>query len=540
VEFCFATCWTSGGTPPTLFGVDTQTDILDLLHESVITRDANGTILSWNAASELLYGWKREVAAGRNIDELLRTQRGDLAELRAALLADGVWEGELVRFTRTGDQRVLDVRWTVERDACGDIQRIIETARDISRRAAVEDALRLSEYRYRNMFEAMAVAFWEVDFTEVGAMLITLRDQGVTDLRSHLLADRAFVRTTMDRAIVLDLNPNGLRLFGAEERDAIVGKSVSAFWPQGSEPVYIDALIATMSRQPHIISETRLNRIDGEPIDVLFTVSLSQDNRRRGIMLIGIVDISARKCAEASLRQLQSEFAHAARISLLGELTASIAHEVNQPLAAIAASGAASLRWLAADTPNLDEVRGLAERTVADAQRAGAIVARIRAMAERRNPERRSLSLNVLIEDVVAFLGHELQSNGVSLDLQLEADLPDLIVDRTQMQQVIVNLAVNAAQAMIGCDRRVLTIATSLLPDGDSAIMVEDSGIGLPEDADILFEGFYTTKPTGMGMGLRVCRSLVEAHGGRIVAAQGDVGARFTVVLPQSPDVARP
>jgi PAS domain S-box-containing protein len=543
VGFCFAVCWTSSDTPPTLVGVETQTDILDLLHESVITRDADGTIQSWNAASDLLYGWPLDDAIGRNIDQLLRTQHDDLAELSAALLQDGLWEGELVRFTRTGEQRLLDVRWTIERGADGGIERVIETARDISRRAAVEDALRLSEYRYRNMFEAMAVAFWEVDFTEVGAMLIALRDQGVTALRAHLLADRVFVRATMERAIVLDLNPNGFHLFGAEARDAIVGKSVSAFWPQGSEPVYIDALIATMSRQPHIISETRLNRIDGDPVDVLFTVSLSQDNRRRGIMLIGIVDISARKCAEAALRQLQSEFAHAARISLLGELTASIAHEVNQPLAAIATSGAASLRWLAAETPNLDEVRDLAERTVADAQRAAAIVARIRAMAERRNPERQMLSLNVLIEDVVMFLNHELQSNGVRLDLLLASDLPDLIVDRTQMQQVIVNLAVNAMQAMTGCDRRVLTIATSLLPDGDIAIMVEDSGTGLPENANMLFEGFYTTKPTGMGMGLRVCRSLVEAHGGTIVAAQGDVGARFTVVLPapvQSADGARP
>jgi PAS domain S-box-containing protein len=159
-----------------------QTDILDLLHESVITRDASGTILSWNAASDAFYGLQRGDAIGRNIDELLSTQHADLDGLMATLLANGLWEGELVRLTRTGDKRVLDVRLTVERDTNGETQRIVETARDISRRKAVEDALRLSEYRYRNMFDAMAVAFWEVDFTEVGAMLISLRDQGVTDL----------------------------------------------------------------------------------------------------------------------------------------------------------------------------------------------------------------------------------------------------------------------------------------------------------------------------------------------------------------------
>jgi C4-dicarboxylate-specific signal transduction histidine kinase len=287
-----------------------------------------------------------------------------------------------------------------------------------------------------------------------------------------------------------------------------------------------------MSRQPHVISETRLNRVDGDQIDVLFTVSLSQDNRRRGIMLIGVVDISARKCAEAALRQLQTEFAHAARISMLGELTASIAHEVNQPLAAIAASGSASLRWLAAEPPNLDEVRDLAGRTVADAQRAAAIIGRIRSMAERRDPERLALSLNALVEEVATFLDHELKAQDVVLDLRLEPDLPNLMVDRTQIQQVIVNLAINAMQAMKGCDHRILAIATSRRPDGQVSLEVEDTGQGLPDEANRLFEGFYTTKASGMGMGLAICRSIVEAHGGVIVASHCNVGARFTVTLP--------
>ncbi|MGL4440949.1 MAG: PAS domain-containing sensor histidine kinase [Bosea sp. (in: a-proteobacteria)] len=510
----------------------TQPDILDLLHESVITRNASGSILYWNAASILLYGWQRSDAVGRNIDELLGTRHKDLPGLMVALLTDGLWEGELVRLTRAGEERVLDIRWIIERDTHGKVVRIIETARDMSHRKTTESALRESEYRYRNMFEAMAVAFWEVDFTEVGAMLVSLRDQGVRDLRGHLLADRAFVRATMERAMVLDLNQSGFALFGAPTRDAIIGKSISAFWPRDSEPVYIDALVATMTRQPHVISETRLNRIDGEPIDVLFTVSLSQDNRRRGIMLIGVVDISARKCAEAALQKMQAEFAHAARISMLGELTASIAHEVNQPLAAIAASGAASLRWLAAETPKLDEVRDLATRMVADAQRAASIIARIHAMAERREPERVAISMNSLVADVLTFLDHELKAQDISLDVQLEPDLPELMMDRTPMQQVIVNLAVNAMQAMVGNDRRRLTLVTSRLADGLVSLQVEDSGHGLPEEANRLFESFYTTKATGMGMGLAICRSIVEAHGGTILASQGDVGARFTVNLP--------
>ena len=512
-----------------------QADILDLIHESVVTRDAAGRVLFWNAASEELYGWSRAEALGRNLHALLGSRHEfPLDALEAQLFAEGCWEGELVRVTAAGDERVLDLRWTVERDTAGVLVRIIETARDITRRKAIEDALRISEYRYRNMFEAMAVAFWEVDFTGVGAMLLPLRDQGVTDLRAWLHANRDFVRATMERATVSDVNAKALDLFGADDAPQMIGQSIARFWPRDSEPVYIDALVATMMREPHLVTETRLIRVDGQEIDVLFTVSLSQENRKRGVMLIGVVDVSARKQAEAALQRLQAEFAHAARVSMLGELTASIAHEVNQPLAAITTSGEASLRWLAAAEPDLEEVRGLAGRMVADARRAAAIIARVRAMAERREPERIALSLNALVEDMRVFLGHELQAQSVGIDLRLAPDLGAVIGDRTQLQQVIVNLAVNAVQAMVeaGTPTRTLRLITAPAPDGRVTLTVEDSGPGLPPDPGKLFDSFYTTKANGMGMGLPICRTIVEAHGGTIAAENGAGGARFVVHLP--------
>jgi PAS domain S-box-containing protein len=365
-------------------------------------------------------------------------------------------------------------------------------------------------------------------------MLLPLRDQGVTDLRAHLHAHRAFVRETMEKAIVGDINAKALDLFGAARADQMVGQSIARFWPRDSEPVYIDALVATMARAPHLVTETRLIRVDGREIDVLFTVSLSQENRKRGVLLIGVVDVSARKQAEAALQRLQAEFAHAARVSMLGELTASIAHEVNQPLAAITTSGEASLRWLAASEPDLEEVRGLAGRMVADARRAASIIARVRAMAERREPERIALSINALVEDVRIFLGHELQAQSVGIDLCLQPDLGAVLGDRTQLQQVIVNLAVNAVQAMVeaGSSIRTLWLTTAQGPDGRVTLAIEDSGPGLPVDPGRLFDSFYTTKASGMGMGLPICRSIVEAHGGEIGAGNGARGARFVVTLP--------
>lgn len=508
------------------------TEILDLVHESVVTCDATGRILSWNRASEVLYGWPCGAATGRNLNDLLNTRTDDIGLLLRQAFASGSWEGELVRSTAAGEERVIDVRWTTELDSEGQPLRIIETARDVTQRKSAEDALRMSEYRYRNMFQAMAVAFWEVDFTRVGAMLIPLRAQGVTDLRAYLLANRDFVRATMDATEVIDLNVNGLALFGAETREAIIGRSVADFWPAASEAVYIDALAATMSRQPHLVTETRLKRVDGSEVDVLFTVSWSEDNRKRGVILIGVVDISARKQAEAALQTVQAEFAHAARVSMLGELTASIAHEVNQPLAAIATSAAASLRWLAADNPDIEEVRSLAQRMVADARRASAIIARVRAMAERREPERLPLSLNALVEEVMLFLDHELKSRNVVVTLRLNTDLPPSLMDRTQIQQVIVNLAVNAMQAMADHKQPRLDMVTSMRPDGSLVLEVHDNGHGLTDEPSKLFEGFFTTKESGMGMGLPICRSIVEAHGGTITAVNGDTGARFIITLP--------
>ena len=511
----------------------TPADILDLVHESVVTRDAGGRVLSWNKASETLYGIPRIDALGRDIHALLPT-RESLAAFEAELAATGNWEGELTRATASGEERILDVRWTLERDTNGALVRIVETARDISRRKAAEEALKNSEYRYRNMFQAMAVAFWETDFTGAGALLIPLRDQGITDLRAYLLENRDLVRETMKRAIIGDANPQALALFGAASIEEMKGRAIDWFWPRESEPIYIDALVATMTRQPYLMSEARVNRLDGSPLDVLFTVSLSQEARKRGVMLIGVVDISARKAAEAALVKVQAEFAHAARVSMLGELTASIAHEVNQPLAAIATSASASLRWLANDQPDLDEVRGLAERIVADARRAADIIARVRAMAERREPERAVLSLNALVGEAVTFLDHELRGQSVDPVLALDPALPDVLGDRTQLQQVLVNLIVNALQAMADRTARRLTLTTGL-SGGRVTLTVEDSGPGIAEPAR-LFDSFYTTKATGMGMGLPICRGIVEAHGGTIAAENGETGARFTVTLPAHPD----
>jgi C4-dicarboxylate-specific signal transduction histidine kinase len=237
---------------------------------------------------------------------------------------------------------------------------------------------------------------------------------------------------------------------------------------------------------------------------------------------------------------VRAKIAHAARISVLGELAASIAHEVSQPLTAIESNTEASLLWLAHSPPNIQAVRELAAQTAAEVQRAADIIHRIRSMVLRTTPDQESTSINPIIEESVLFLRHELQRNRVETSLQLGLDLPPVLGDRVQLQQVIINLTINAVHAMAAVETTVreLAISTSARNERDVLIEVEDTGPGI-EQAVIgrLFESFFTTKATGMGMGLAICRSIIEAHGGWIAVAnrQDRAGARFSIHLPVPP-----
>jgi signal transduction histidine kinase len=219
----------------------------------------------------------------------------------------------------------------------------------------------------------------------------------------------------------------------------------------------------------------------------------------------------------------------------MGELTASIAHEVNQPLGAIVASAAAGERWLAAEPPQMEKARRALERIVNDGRRAGEVIKRIRALMKRQAPQKDWLDLNEAILDVIAIAQHQLHRNDIVIETQLAAGLPLVRGDKVQLQQVLLNLIVNAIEAMSGIDeRRELTIVSAT--DGPEAVAVEvrDSGMGLdPERATRLFEPFYTTKSEGIGIGLSISRSIVEAHGGHLSAAANvPHGAVFRFSLP--------
>jgi len=227
-----------------------------------------------------------------------------------------------------------------------------------------------------------------------------------------------------------------------------------------------------------------------------------------------------------------------ARVSVLGEMTASIAHEVSQPLSAIRTDTEAGLIWLNRAEPNIGEVRASIVHIAESAARAADVIARVRGMAARRSPELTQVSINSVIEDAVAFLGHELRRNDVTVSLDLAQNIPSVLADVTQLQQVVVNLAMNAVQAMAQTDTglRQLTVR-SCRQDSLVIVMLDDTGPGIAsENLHRVFESFFTTKEGGMGLGLRICKSIIESCGGRISAENfSNRGARITFSLPVAP-----
>lgn len=516
-------------------GGDELGDLFNLVHDSIFVRGLDGRILAWNAASRALYGWDEAAALGLPAHDLLATRHPEtIADLETRLLADGRWDGELSRQAADGRSLTIEARWSLQRNASGDPVAIIETGRDITARRLAEDALRKSERRYRNLFDAMAVSYWELDFFAVGQMLWQLRADGVTDFAAYLAEHPEVVREMMRATRIIDVNEETVKLYGGDK--AALGPDVERFWPEASTPVYAASVVAAVSRAPSYSCETRLRKLDGSEFDVLFTACFPRESVGAGTLLIGVIDLSERVKAQTALHALQAEFAHAARVSMLGELTASIAHEVNQPLAAISTNASAGKRWLSRPEPDVGELRAINDHIVADAQRAAAIISRVRDMAERRTPEASLLPVNAVIEEALGFLRHELQGRGVTVTMTLAAGLPRVVADRTQLQQVLVNLAVNAIQAMgnAGCEVRELTLRSEAL-DGAVRVSVIDSGPGIPDDhIGQMFQSFFTTKDGGMGMGLPICRTILESHGGSIVAANNSSGhgACFAFTLP--------
>ena len=282
--------------------------------------------------------------------------------------------------------------------------------------------------------------------------------------------------------------------------------------------------------------EYRLLMPDGSVKHVHVVAHPVRDHGDQLEFIGALMDVTAAKQAEEELHKTQTELAHVARVTTLGELSASIAHEVNQPLAAVVTNAEACVRWLDRETPDLDEARCAVKQIVNDGYRAGEVIRRVRALVNKVDTQKAPLDVNDVVNEVVALVQRELLSHRVSLRMELAPALPVVLADRVQLQQVIINLVTNGIEAMQPVtDRpRELVIRSHQDEAHQVLVTVKDHGVGISaENADRLFNAFFTTKSSGIGMGLSICRSIIEAHGGRMSATNNaGPGATFQFTLP--------
>jgi PAS domain S-box-containing protein len=375
----------------------------------------------------------------------------------------------------------------------------------------------------------------------------------VMDITGRKLTEAALKERERELRLLIDVAPQCLSVHGADGRRLYANDGMLEylgitledfqahdFGPKFVHPDDLDRVRSVrgdaMSRGVSWEVEARILRKDGQYRWFLNRGNPLRDEQGRIVRWYSSgTDIEGLKRAEEALQNTQTELAHVSRAIAMGELTASIAHEVNQPLAAVVTNANASLRWLAGRTPNLDEAREAVSRIIRDANRASEVIARIRALSRKTGTQKERLDVNESIHEVVTLIQGELRRNRVGLRTELADDLPPVLGDRVQLQQVMLNLIMNGIEAMAVVEDRLreLTIRTQRSEVDQVRVSVQDSGIGLDRQSlERIFQAFYTTKPGGMGIGLSISRSIVENHGGQLWAVPNDgPGTTFQFTL---------
>lgn len=518
-------------------GLSADGDIVDYLrnYPDCVARILSATtIVDVNDQTLILFGGNQKSDLLGTLDHFWSPDRW--LDGAAAVLNVLVNDASVTIETRLRrlDGTEFDAQFTLWFSA-DDRRRGLAAVTDISERVNAFNELEDSEQRFRDLFQHLPLPVFQIRSAALLGVLQDLKEQGVPDLGAHLTTNPDFLRHAMENTVVEQANDAALKLLGAAHHDELKGGSVVPFF--GNHPENYARLLQNRYKSlENYAEEISLTTLDGRVREGTLTVTFPPAMAKLGVTISAFIDTTEKKQAERRLRHIEAEYAHAARISMLGELTASIAHEVNQPLAAITTYGEAGLRWLNRPNPELSEVRDIVMRIVADAQRAASVIARVRSMASHRMQDEEIVSLDELVAEAVLFLRHEFQAHNVNVVHLPSPGSARVTVDRIQLQQVIVNMAVNAIQAIsaVPCERREVVLCTT---DEGAQVRcsVEDSGPGIPvEGTGRIFESFFTTKDGGMGMGLPISRSIIEAHGGKMSADNGSRlgGARFSFVLP--------
>ncbi|AYD02519.1 ATP-binding protein [Neorhizobium sp. NCHU2750] len=406
------------------------------------------------------------------------------------------------------------------------------------RRVGDEAALKESEHRYRTIFETLAIAIWENDFRHVMAELTSIRESGITDLRQYL-ADHPGLACDLRRSVrITDVNQTALTLMGIPSKQEFF-TSLDDFLPD-RDGGFVNFLVALFEGQRDFQSETTVRSRDGRLIPILVAISFPKDGTGLDRIQASIVDMTERHQFQEALEASRQELEQASRAAMIGEISASIAHEVNQPLSAIMTCVQAGTRWLDRTPPDISEARAALQDAAAATEHAAQVVRRVRMLLGKSKSESAKLSVDAVLGEAAQLKQKELLTAGVELQLSLGAPAAVIRGDKILLQQAFINIITNAIHAMetVRDDSRSLRVESRQDKDG-IAIRFLDSGAGLGMTApETLFKPFNTTKVNGMGLGLAMCRSITMAHSGNISLRNRDdgKGAIVEIRLPSHVD----
>ncbi len=401
-----------------------------------------------------------------------------------------------------------------------------------SKLVAANESLRHSKWRYRAIFQQSRFPLWEQDFSRAVAVLREMKAAGLTNLTEHNRNSSGFLGCVIDTIVTTDVNQAMLSLLGTERREeALV--SLTPFHP--NEETMLAMLQAIQDGAQHFDGRGRITARDGRPKDVIVAISINQEGERAGSVVGALIDVTEREKAQQALAAAHAELARASRVATVGALSASIAHELNQPLGATIMNSQTCLRYLRRDPPDIASAIAAAERAVREGNRASDIVSETRELVTNHRSHEELVDLAALSREVLEILERDTAEIGAEVVLRAAPGVPPILAERTAMQQVLVNLVTNALQAtarnMSASPRLELDITSD---ESHVFLTVSDNGPGIArEDMDRIFESFFTTKEGGMGMGLAISRIAVEAREGTLRACnREDGGAVFECRLP--------